>query len=196
MADKKKDEASDKHSKEDEPFIDSGSRPDLSIDLDKKLSDLTLGDLKKLLSTMGTKDNINIPVSIIATVKVGKEVKDFKENKDNKDRKAQKDGPDRKRWADRKNINDAKIETDQKTAQDELDKKVEKESEDRKQDQDRRDSKELSDSLLSGLLTQSVGSDFGDLISKILQHSKQGEPKTNSEKPNKEEGKKESPEQE
>lgn len=104
-----------------EPFIRADDRPELEIDLDAQLANITVRDLVDILR--------------IGPIKTLKDAKDRKERKEAKDLKEQKDAKDRKDtkdFKDQKENKDRKDDKDQKDGKDHIDGKVQKDEKDLK----------------------------------------------------------------
>jgi hypothetical protein len=102
----------------DEPFIASDDRPDMTVDLERKVGDLTVRELADVLGFLpeGDAKGKNRPNE-------RKNAKDFKDSKDQPDHKQQKDAKDRKESKDHKDQKDQKDEKDQKDSKDHKDHK-------------------------------------------------------------------------
>jgi hypothetical protein len=140
-----------------QPFISQEQRPDLTIDLNRKVGDLTVRDLQTLLGSgaspklkelakekedlldkIPTKDTTKDP-------KDRKDIKDHKEPKDHKDQKDQKDHKDPKDPKDQKDTKDPKDTKDQKDQKDHKDPKDPKEQKDNKDHKDPKEHKDTKD---------------------------------------------------
>jgi hypothetical protein len=136
-----------------EHFIPQGTRPDLRIDLDAKIGDLTAGQIQSLLATYNPGSSNLVAAAPVAVVLVaavagaGKVIKDdvdFTKEKAAKDGKEQKDTKEGKDATDLKQNQDRKSETDRKTDKDQKDQKDGKDqpdSERRKHEKDSSDHK-------------------------------------------------------
>jgi hypothetical protein len=138
-----------------EPFITQEDRPDLTIDLNKKVQELTVRELKTLLgggssSAAKLKEALiekNIPdKSPTKDAKDGKENKDRKEPKDTKDNKDSKDPKDHKEPKDTKDNKEHKDPKDSKDNKDNKDNKDHKDSKDNKDNKEHKEPKESKDS--------------------------------------------------
>jgi len=108
----------------EKPFIPDEDRPDLTVDLESKVGDLTVRDLAAILG-----------LDPLADV-----IKDHKERakdtKDSKDKKDSKDQPDQKQQKDQKDVKDQK---DQKDHKEEKDYKEQKDTKDHKDHKDHKE---------------------------------------------------------
>jgi ABC-type Zn2+ transport system substrate-binding protein/surface adhesin len=108
----------------EQPFVSDESRPDLTVDLNQKVGELSVRDLASILGA-GSQSAIK--------VKEVKEIKDiFKERKDAKDAKDHKDPKEHKDQKDHKDTKDHKDPKDQKDHKDPKDHKDHKDQKDRK----------------------------------------------------------------
>ena len=123
-----------------EPFIDPQSRPDLTVDLNSKVGDLSVRQLSDILGS-SAKTPIKTPEKMVVE-KLLKEhpdkpiVKDHKDGKDSKDHKEPKDHKDQKDQKDHKEPKDTKDQKDQKEH------KEHKDSADQKLTKDHKDGKD------------------------------------------------------
>jgi hypothetical protein len=131
----------------DKPFISSEERPDLTVDLNARVGDLTVRQLSEILSGSGSSAKLKeLPQS-------AKEIKEpikepFKEQKDIKDQvdsKAHKDPKDHKDQKDNKDHKDPKDQKDQKDQKDPKDHKDQKDNKDHKDPKDPKDHKDQKD---------------------------------------------------
>src|SRR6516225_9290209 len=131
----------------EEPFISSEERPDLTVDLNARVGDLTVRQLSEILGGSGSSAKLKeLPQS-------AKDIKEpikepFKEHKDIKDRvdtKAHKDPKDTKDQKDNKDHKDPKEQKDQKDQKDPKDHKDQKDNKDHKDPKDPKDQKDLKD---------------------------------------------------
>src|SRR6266436_2759426 len=85
-----------------EPFIDSSKRPDLTINLESRVGDITVRQLSEILGSAAAKSK-----ELPSLAKEGKdplkEDKDIKDHKDHKEPKDHKDQKDKKDHKDHKN---------------------------------------------------------------------------------------------
>lgn len=141
-----------------DPFISKEDRPDLTIDLNKKLGELTVRELKTLLgggssSPAKSKEALvekgelidKIPTKDTKDIrdnKIHKEPKDTKDNKDSKDPKDQKEPKDTK---DNKDNKDPKDSKDNKDNKDHKDGKDHKDAADNKSHKDPKEAKDAKD---------------------------------------------------
>jgi hypothetical protein len=136
----------------DKPFVEQEQRPDLTIDLQHKVGDLTVRDLLTILgssSASGPKLK-ETPTSagdkpVAKEPKDSKDIKDHKEPKDHKDQKEQKDHKDPKDQKDQKDQKEPKDHKDQKDPKDTKDPKDPKESKDHKDQKDPKEHKDQKD---------------------------------------------------
>jgi len=122
----------------EEPFISAGERPDLTIDLESRVGDMTVRQLSQLLGP-GPQAVKQIKETLKIEGKEAKEEKDSKDHKDPKDTKDQKDTKDVKDPKDQKDTKDQKDHKDQK------DQKDGKDTKDHKDPKEARDEKILND---------------------------------------------------
>ena len=135
-----------------EPFIDPSKRPDLTIDLDARVGDLTVRQLSDILGQMASPAKIKDVVKDKESPSSAKEGKDFlkdhkdhKDSKDHKDHKDHKDPKDPKDQKDQKDHKDPKDTKDQKDQKDPKDQKDQKDSADQKAHKDPKDQKDSKD---------------------------------------------------
>src|SRR5215470_2230166 len=99
-----------------EPFIDPSKRPDLTIDLESRVGDLTVRQLSEILGQTGAA--AKVPKDLLKEKELpsaAKEGKDpLKEHKDPKDTKDHKDPKDQKDQKDPKEQKDLKDQKDHK----------------------------------------------------------------------------------
>jgi hypothetical protein len=132
-----------------QPFVPKEQRPDLSIDLNQKVGEMTVRDLATLLgggsSAVKLKEALKEKETAIekGVIKDNlKDIKDTKDHKEPKDRKEQKDNKDHKDQKDPKDIKDHK---DPKDAKDQKDTKDHKDPKDPKEQKDQKDAKDHKD---------------------------------------------------
>ena len=176
-----------------EPFIGSEERPDLTLNLDSRLGDLTVRQLSQILGSAGSQAKLKELQAIEKfTIKEpGKEAKDQKDHKDSKDHKDPKEGKDQKDTKDNKDPKDQKEQKDNKDQKDHKDPKDTKDQKDHKEPKDHKDSKDhkdIKDNLLEKLppdkhpldklpeVTQSNGGSQG--IDSLVQRSSRLEQET------------------
>jgi hypothetical protein len=100
-----------------QPFVSGESRPDLTVDLNQKVGDLSVRDLASILGTGAgdlpkpLKEPLKEPFKERKDIK---DIKDHKEPKDHKDQKDHKDAKDHKDPKDHKDHKDPKDQKDQK----------------------------------------------------------------------------------
>ena len=131
----------------EEPFISSEERPDLTVDLNARVGDLTVRQLSEILGGSGS------PAKLKELPQSAKDIKEpikepFKEHKDIKDRvdtKAHKDPKDTKDQKDNKDHKDPKEQKDQKDQKDPKDHKDQKDNKDHKDPKDPKDHKDQKD---------------------------------------------------
>src|SRR5262245_53193866 len=111
----------------DEPFIASDDRPDLTLDLERNVVDLTVRELDSIIGVDPVMDVI-------------KDHKDqSKDHKDSKDAKDSKDQTDHKQQKDAKDQKDSKDHKEQKDQKEQKDEKEQKDSKDHKDHKDSKD---------------------------------------------------------
>lgn len=125
----------------EEPFISAEERPDLTIDLDSRVGDMTVRQLSQLL---GTTPQVVKQIKELTKLE-GKESKEDKDNKDHKDPKDQKDQKDTKDVKDPKDQKDTKDQKDPKDQKDQKDGKDTKDHKDPKEARDEKIGKDISD---------------------------------------------------
>ena len=101
-----------------EPFIGQENRPNLTINLEGRVGDLTVRELASVLgidpSLAPKAKELPSTASEKTTKEVLKDVKDRKEAKEHKDQKEPKDHKDQKDSKDHKNPKEQKDQKDQK----------------------------------------------------------------------------------
>ena len=131
-----------------EPFIGKEERPDLTIDLNKKVGDLTVRDLQTLLGSgssatvkQALKETVidKSPITDKVFKDTTKDNKDLKDTKDNKDQKDTKDHKDPKDTKDHKDPKDTKDHKDPKDTKDHKDNKDQKDWKDKDKDKDHKE---------------------------------------------------------
>lgn len=137
-----------------EPFIAQDQRPDLTIDMNQKVGDLTVRDLSAILGPgagqqaklkEATLDKSLIKDAFKEAFKEQKDRKDTKEHKDPKEHKDQKDNKDNKDPKDQKDQKDTKDHKDQKDPKEQKDPKDQKDPKEQKDQKDHKDPKEHKD---------------------------------------------------
>ena len=110
--------SSDPQQSPQEPFIPEDQRPDLTIDMNQRVGDLTVRDLASILGSGATQQPKLKEITLDkAPIKdAAKEI--FKENKDRKDAKEHKEPKDHKDQKDTKDHKDPKEHKDQKDLKD------------------------------------------------------------------------------
>jgi hypothetical protein len=156
------------------PLIGEQDRPDLTVEVERKVGDLTVRELATILG-------VDLEIEL---QEGGGKTKDQKDRKDRKDRKDGKDNKDQKDQKDPKDQKDQKDNKDQKDPKDQKDSKDQKDEKDTKdirdgirtpkQDKDQKDHKE-SKEFIDGTRTPKPDKDQKD--QKDLTDVKQGEPK-------------------
>ena len=137
-----------------EPFIDPSKRPDLTIDLESRVGDLTVRQLSEILGQTGAA--AKVPKDLLkekelpSAAKEGKdplkEHKDPKDSKDHKDTKDHKDPKDTKDQKDQKDPKDHKDQKDPKDQKDQKDPKEQKDAKDHKNEhKEQKDFKDIKD---------------------------------------------------
>jgi len=129
-----------------EPFIDPSKRPDLTIDLESRVGDMTVRQLSEILGSVAAKRK-ELPSLAkegkdpLKEDKDSKDHKDTKDHKDPKEHKDQKDNKDQKDPKDQKDTKDQKDPKDQKDQKDQGDQKAVKDPKDQKDQKDHKDHK-------------------------------------------------------
>jgi hypothetical protein len=129
----------------EEPFIDPSQRPDLTIDLESRVGDITVRQLSEILGRAAPSEKVRDVKQIVKENiqdKPPKEAKDSKDHKDPKEHKDQKDTKDHKEPKDSKDQKDTKEVKDQKDQKDTKDQKDPKDSKDQKDSKDHKDPKD------------------------------------------------------
>jgi hypothetical protein len=127
----------------EQPFIGSEERPDLTVDLNARVGDLTVRQLSEILGGRSSAAKMKeLPVSAKDTKDQNKEDKDIKDHKDTKDHKDPKEHKDQK---DNKDHKDPKDQKDQKDQKDPKDHKDQKDNKDQKDPKDPKDTKDQKD---------------------------------------------------
>jgi hypothetical protein len=141
----------------DQPFVGQEQRPDLTVNMEGKVGDLTVRDLTTLLGGGGGKvkevakepKDLKEPIKEpIKEPKDHKDIKDHKEPKDHKDiadQKAHKDPKDNKDQKEQKDHKDPKDTKDPKDQKDPKDPKEQKDQKDHKDPKDHKDQKDIKD---------------------------------------------------
>jgi hypothetical protein len=119
-----------------EPFINPEERPDLTVDLNTRVGDLTVRQLSEILGSPSSPAKLKELVAAKEPKDLAKEPKEFKDIKDHKDPKEHKD---------QKDIKDHKDPKDQKDQKDQKDPKDHKDQKDNKDHKDPKDPKDLKD---------------------------------------------------
>jgi hypothetical protein len=140
-----------------EPFIDPEQRPDVTVDLDSRVGDLTVRQLSDILggsSPSAKQKELTSAIEKLSQKELLKEPKDHKdfkdhkdpkEHKDNKDNKDHKDPKDNKDNKDTKDHKDPKDSKDQKDVKDPKEPKDNKDTKDHKEPKDHKDHKDIKD---------------------------------------------------
>ena len=136
-----------------DPMIGSEDRPDLTIDLESWVGDLTVRQLSEILGQAGGSTGSSAAqLKQAAPDKLLKEDflekfpgKEFKDVKDNKERKEQKDHKEPKDQKDQKELKDHKEPKDQKDQKEHKDHKDQKDSADNKAQKDHKENKDHKD---------------------------------------------------
>jgi hypothetical protein len=128
----------------EQPFIAAEERPDLTVDLNARVGDLTVRQLSEILGSASSPAKLKeLPQAAKDIVKEqGKEEKEIKDRKDFKDHKDPKEHKDQK---DSKDHKDPKDHKDQKDQKDPKDHKDQKDNKDHKDPKDPKDQKDLKD---------------------------------------------------
>jgi hypothetical protein len=133
----------------EQPFISSEERPDLTVDLDARVGDLTVRQLSEILggtSSPAKLKELQAAKEIKEPIKEpAKEHKDIKDQKDSKDHKDPKEPKDQKDTKDHKDPKDQKDQKDQKDPKDQKDQKDNKDQKDPKDPKDHKDQKDHKD---------------------------------------------------
>ena len=118
-----------------EPFVSSEQRPELTVDVNTRVGDLTVRQLSEILgSASSAAKSKELPLTakdIKEPVKEDKDIKDHKDSKEHKDPKEHKDQKDNKDHKDPKDPKDTKDPKDHKEPKDTKD---HKDIKDRKED--------------------------------------------------------------
>ena len=137
----------------EQPFISSEERPDLTVDLDARVGDLTVRQLSEILGSTSSSAKLKelpqagkeIKEPVKEPVKEPKDIKDHKDSKDHKDPKEPKDQKDTKDHKDPKDQKDQKDQKDPKDHKDQKDNKDQKDPKDPKDPKDHKDQKDHKD---------------------------------------------------
>ncbi len=126
-----------------EPFIDSSKRPDLTINLESRVGDITVRQLSEILGSAAAKSKElpSLAKEGKDPLKEDKDIKDHKDHKEPKDHKDQKDNKDHKDPKDQKDQKDQKDPKDHKDQKDLADQKASKDPKDQKDQKDQKDHK-------------------------------------------------------
>jgi len=129
-----------------EPFIEGSKRPDLTIDLESRVGDMTVRQLSEILGRVSSakiKDAKEKELTLDKDpTKEPKDHKDAKDHKDPKEHKDQKDTKDHKDPKDTKDQKDAKDPKDSKDQKDQADSKQTKGHKDNKASKEQKDHKD------------------------------------------------------
>ena len=132
-----------------EPFVSSEQRPELTVDVNTRVGDLTVRQLSEILgSASSAAKSKELPLTakdIKEPVKEDKDIKDHKDSKEHKDPKEHKDQKDNKDHKDPKDQKDQKDQKDPKDTKDQKDNKDHKDPKDPKDTKDPKDHKEPKD---------------------------------------------------
>src|SRR5215831_4071828 len=132
-----------------EPFVSSEQRPELTVDVNTRVGDLTVRQLSEILgSASSAAKSKELPLTakdIKEPVKEDKDIKDHKDSKEHKDPKEHKDQKDNKDHKDPKDQKDQKDQKDPKDTKDQKDNKDHKDPKDPKDQKDLKDHKEPKD---------------------------------------------------
>jgi hypothetical protein len=133
----------------EQPFISSEERPDLTVDLDARVGDLTVRQLSEILGSRSSpaklKELSQAAKDTKDPIKEDKDIKDHKDTKDHKDPKEHKDQKDNKDHKDPKDQKDQKDQKDPKDHKDQKDNKDHKDPKDPKDHKDQKDHKDPKD---------------------------------------------------
>jgi hypothetical protein len=128
-----------------EPFINPEERPDLTVDLNTRVGDLTVRQLSEILGSPSSPAKLKELVAAKEPKDLAKEPKEFKDHKDIKDHKDPKEQKDQKDNKDHKDPKDQKDQKDQKDPKDQKDQKDNKDHKDPKDPKDPKDQKDHKD---------------------------------------------------
>ena len=95
-----------------EPFINPEERPDLTVDLNTRVGDLTVRQLSEILGSPSSPAKLKELVAAKEPKDLAKEPKEFKDHKDIKDHKDPKEHKDQKDNKDHKDPKDTKDHKD------------------------------------------------------------------------------------
>ncbi len=135
----------------EKPFISQEERPNLSINLEGKVGDLTVRELGNILgiNPSSTQKLKELPSTALEKSPIKDSLKeaakDSKDQKDAKEHKDQKEPKDRKDQKDNKDHKDPKESKDQKDQKEEKDRKEQKETKDNKDQKDPKEHKDQKD---------------------------------------------------
>src|SRR6516162_1599124 len=134
----------------EQPFIAAEERPDLTVDLNARVGDLTVRQLSEILGSASSPAKLKeLPQAAKDIVKEqGKEEKEIKDRKDFKDHKDPKEHKDQKDRKDHKDPKDHKDQKDQKDPKDHKDQKDNKDHKDPKDPKDHKDFKDRKETLI------------------------------------------------
>ena len=130
-----------------EPFISKEERPNLNINLEGRVGDLTVRELATILGTeAATGQKLKeLPATALDKVPIKETQKDVKDRKDVKEHKDQKEPKDRKDQKDTKDHKDPKEQKDQKDQKEHKDHKDQKDTKDQKDHKDPKETKDQKD---------------------------------------------------
>jgi len=132
-----------------EPFISQEERPNLTINLEGKVGELTVRELASVLGfdpSEAAKAKELPSTAVDKTAKeIQKDIKDRKEAKEHKDQKEPKDHKDQKEAKDHKDPKDQKDQKDQKDPKDHKEPKDSKDQKDHKDPKEHKDQKDHKD---------------------------------------------------
>jgi hypothetical protein len=128
-----------------EPFINPEERPDLTVDLNARVGDLTVRQLSEILGSTSSAAKLKEAPAAKEPKEQAKEPKELKDHKDVKDHKDPKEHKDQKDNKDHKDPKDQKDQKDQKEPKDHKDQKDNKDQKDPKDPKDPKDQKDHKD---------------------------------------------------
>jgi hypothetical protein len=132
-----------------EPFVGKEDRPDLTVNMEGKVGDLTVRELASILGVdpeqmAKTKDTAPTAGDKVPIKEIQKDSKDRKDTKDTKDHKEPKDHKDQKEQKDHKDPKDQKDQKDHKDPKEHKDQKDQKDPKEHKDIKDHKDHKEVA----------------------------------------------------
>jgi hypothetical protein len=149
----------------DQPFVTDEERPNLTVNMEGKVGDMTVRDLASILGAdPAAPKPLKEPIDKAAFKEIAKDNKDRKEAKEAKDHKEPKDHKDQKEQKDHKDPKEQKDQKDQKEHKDQKDTKDQKDHKDPKEHKDQKDQKDHKEH-------KETAKDVKDALKEIKEHA-------------------------